>query len=82
VAKSPSPATESRLNFARHLRQARRQREMTLEDLAEVSGMNWSYIAQVEAGSRNVSIDNAHRLAAGVGVPLYVLLQPTDGEQG
>lgn len=54
---------------------------MTLEDLAEVSGMNWSYIAQVEAGTRNVSIDNAHRLAEGVGVPLYVLLQRTSGEQ-
>ncbi|WP_241687073.1 helix-turn-helix domain-containing protein [Deinococcus metallilatus] len=47
---------------------------MTLEDLAEASGLTWSYIAQIEVGRRNVGVDNMHRLAAGVGVPLRELL--------
>lgn len=74
VAKSSGPPTESRLTFGRRLREERQKRGMTLEDLAEASGMTWSYIAQVEVGSRNVSVDNMHRLALGVGVPLKELL--------
>lgn len=74
VAKTDSPATESRLTFGRRLREERNKRGMTLEDLAEKSGMTWSYIAQVEVGRRNVSVDNMHRLASGVDVPLRELL--------
>ncbi|GGM52060.1 hypothetical protein GCM10008956_30180 [Deinococcus arenae] len=47
---------------------------MTLEDLGERSGMTWSYIAQVEVGRRNISVDNMHFLAQGVDVPLRDLL--------
>lgn len=74
MAKTDNPATESRLTFGRRLREERNKRGMTLEDLAEQSGITWSYIAQVEVGRRNVSVDNMHRLAVGVGVPLRDLL--------
>ena len=47
---------------------------MTLEDLAERSGVNWSYISQVESGKRNIAVDNMWRLAQGVGVELKDLL--------
>lgn len=47
---------------------------MTLEDLAEVSGITWSYIAQVEVGRRNVGVDNMHVLAQGLGLTLRDLL--------
>ncbi len=36
--------------------------------------MNWSYIAQIERGERNISIDNMTALADGLGVPLRDLL--------
>lgn len=78
MAKSNHPPTESRLLFGRRLRQERRARGMTLEDLAERSGITWSYIAQVEAGHRNVAVDNLHRLAQGVGVPLRLLLTESE----
>lgn len=74
VAKTQKGPTESRLTFGRRLREARQQRGMTLEDLAEASGITWSYIAQVEVGRRNISVDNMHILAAGVGIPLRELL--------
>lgn len=40
--------------------------------------MNWSYIAQVERGTRNIGIDNMAALARAVGVPLAFLLQSND----
>lgn len=36
--------------------------------------MNWSYIAQVERGTRNISIDNMAALADALGLPLKDLL--------
>ncbi|SMB80600.1 helix-turn-helix domain-containing protein [Deinococcus hopiensis] len=74
VAKTDKGPTESRVTFGRRLREERQKRQMTLEDLAEASGITWSYIAQVEVGRRNISVDNMHLLAAGVGVPLRELL--------
>lgn len=47
---------------------------LTLEDVAEKAQMNWSYIAQVERGERNISIDNMTALAAAVECPLRDLL--------
>ncbi|GAA5534113.1 hypothetical protein Dalu01_02521 [Deinococcus aluminii] len=43
---------------------------MTLEDLAEASGV----ISQVESGRRNIAVDNMWRLAQGVGLELEELL--------
>ncbi|WP_277750513.1 helix-turn-helix domain-containing protein [Deinococcus metallilatus] len=74
MAKTGGAPTESRLTFGRRLREERNRKGMTLEDLAEASGLTWSYIAQIEVGRRNVGVDNMHRLAAGVGVPLRELL--------
>lgn len=64
----------SRLRFAENLRAARNRHGLTLEDLAERCGMNWSYISQIERGVRNVSVDNMDALARGVGVELRELL--------
>lgn len=48
---------------------------MTLEDVAEKADMNWSYIAQVERGERNVGIDNMAALADAVETHLSELLR-------
>lgn len=72
-SQSPDP-TPARITFGKRLRAERRARDMTLEDLADRSGVNWSYISQVESGKRNVGVDNMYRLAQGVGVELRELL--------
>jgi transcriptional regulator with XRE-family HTH domain len=74
MAKTQKGPTPSRLRFGQRLREERHKQGMTLEDLAEASGITWSYIAQVEVGRRNISVDNMHVLAVGVGVPLKELL--------
>ncbi|WP_345455159.1 helix-turn-helix transcriptional regulator [Deinococcus aluminii] len=58
------------MTFGKKLRAARRARDMTLEDLAEASGV----ISQVESGRRNIAVDNMWRLAQGVGLELEELL--------
>ncbi|WP_019011226.1 helix-turn-helix domain-containing protein [Deinococcus aquatilis] len=76
LRKNPLPkeASASRLKFAEQLRAERHRQKLTLEDLAERSGLTWSYISQVERGIRNISIDNQDALARGLGVTLKELL--------
>lgn len=67
-------ASPARLTFAKKLRALRRAKDMTLEDLSEKSGINWSYISQVESGHRNIAVDNMWKLAQGLEVELKDLL--------
>jgi len=68
------PPSEARKAFGERVRARRRALNLTLEDLAERADLNWSYIAQVERGIRNVSIDNMAALADGLNVELRDLL--------
>lgn len=70
----PQEASPSRRRFAEKLRAERNRQGLTLEDLAEKSGLTWSYISQVERGVRNITVDNMDALARGVGVELRDLL--------
>ncbi|SMB81094.1 helix-turn-helix domain-containing protein [Deinococcus hopiensis] len=75
TTRPPSP---ERLMFGTRLRTERHKRGLTLEDVADAADMNWSYIAGIERGERNVAIDNMAALAAAVGLPLWELLRPGD----
>ena len=76
VRKQPVPkiASPSRLTFAQACRAERNRQNLTLEDLAEKSGLTWSYISQVERGVRNISVDNMDALATALGKTLKDLL--------
>lgn len=71
VKRDPS---DTRRIFGERLRSRRKELQMTLEDVAERAQMNWSYIAQVERGERNVGIDNMTALAEALDIPLRDLL--------
>ena len=71
VKRDPS---DTRRIFGERLRSRRKELQMTLEDVAEKAQMNWSYIAQVERGERNVGIDNMSALAEALDVSLRDLL--------
>ncbi len=65
------------------LRTARRNREMTLEELAEASGTSVAHISRLESGARQPSLDGLLRLAFGLGVPMDELLgEPEEPEAG
>ena len=74
MPSSRRPPSEARKAFGERVRARQRALNLTLEDLAERADLNWSYIAQVERGIRNVSIDNMAALADGLNVELRDLL--------
>jgi transcriptional regulator with XRE-family HTH domain len=61
--------------FARNLRRLRRERALTQEQLSHATGLMQSYLSEVEAGKRNVSIDNIDALAKALGVGIGALFE-------
>ena len=57
-----------RREFGDRVRELRQAREWTQEQLAESSGLDRSYIAGIETGARNASLDVIVKLASGLGV--------------
>ncbi len=66
--------TDIKLIFGKHLRKLRLERKLTQEELAEVAGMHFTYIGQIERGIRNPSLVNLHKLAKALKVQAGELL--------
>ena len=56
------------------MREERVRQGLSLEDLADKSGLTWSYISQIERGMRSIGIDKMDQLADGLQVDLKDLL--------
>jgi len=70
------PLTESaRQCLARNLRELRATRGLTQEGLAFDAGLHRTFVAHVERGARNLSIDNIEKLATALGVRPVDLLR-------
>jgi len=74
--KKTAKTLTARAVFARNLRRARRNRDITQEVMAFDAGLTRAYVSSVERGVRNISIDNMALLADAVGVPLKDLVDP------
>ena len=61
--------------FGEQLRALRREKQMTLEQVAEASELHANYVGSVERGERNISLYNIWRIAASLGHPAERLLQ-------
>jgi transcriptional regulator with XRE-family HTH domain len=61
--------------FGRAVREARAQRGISQEELADRSGMHRTYVGGVERGERNLSYTNLLRLAAALELTLSELQQ-------
>ncbi len=62
--------------LARNLRALRAQRGWSQEELAFESGLHRTFVAHVERGARNISLDNIEKLANALSVPAHRLLLP------
>ena len=64
------------LQLGRQLRERRKLRGLSQEQLGELSGLSTRYISQIEAGRGNLSILRLLELTQALGVPLHEALRP------
>ena len=64
--------------FGERVREVRKSRSLSQEELAELSGMHRTYISGIERGDRNVSLQNLASLAKALGLQLSQLLKDID----
>lgn len=60
--------------FGRNVRQARKDKGWTQEQLAFEAGVKRAYLSEVENGQRNVSLDVVEKLAKALGVSPEILM--------
>jgi transcriptional regulator with XRE-family HTH domain len=63
TAEPISPAAQA---FGERVRARRHELGESQEQLADASGLHWTFVGQVERGRRNVSLHNILKLAAGL----------------
>ena len=64
-----------RRKFGERIRNLRTQNHMSQEKFALHIGMDRTYLASVESGKRNISIENISKIADGFGVTLEELFK-------
>lgn len=65
----------STARFGSALREKRLRLGLTQSDLAQLTGLNRSYISEIESGRESISLDRADKLAKAVGSSLSDLLK-------
>lgn len=64
-----------RNKFAKRLRELRKQRGLSQEELGFRAGLHRTYIGSIERSEQNVSIDNIPKLAKALKVPTSELFK-------
>ena len=65
--------------FGAAVREQRQQRGLSQEALADLAGLQRTYLSEVETGRRNVTLVNIGRLATALGVGVGELLATAEG---
>jgi len=68
--------TSTRRILAKKIKLLRATRGWSQETLAELCGFSRSYIANIESGKHNLSLDNLERIAEAFELPIAELLNP------
>ncbi len=61
--------------FGDKLRELRKEKGLSQEDLALKSGLHRTYISDIERGSRNLSLKNIEKIAKALGLATKSLLE-------
>ena len=63
-------STDVRIRFGQRLRKLRKQRGWSQAEMADVLGLDRSYLAEIETGKRNVCLLNLSVIAEGLHISL------------
>jgi transcriptional regulator with XRE-family HTH domain len=69
MAKSQS----LRKQLGQRIRQLRKAREWTQQELAERAQLDYKYVGAIERGERNITLDNIEKIAVGFGLEAHQL---------
>jgi transcriptional regulator with XRE-family HTH domain len=75
----PEPKSDAARIFGERVRTNRQRLGISQETLAQLSDVHWTFVGQVERGTRNLSLHNIVKLAAGLDVDPAVLVTGIDG---
>lgn len=64
-----------RKRIGSRIRQLRKERELSQEQLAEKARLNTKYLGSIERGERNLSLESLYKIANALGISLAFLLQ-------
>lgn len=73
--RRPYEETAHRRAFGDRVKRLRRERGWTQEDMAERTDLHRSYLAAIEAGGRNPTLDVIVKIANGLHVPVATLFE-------
>src|SRR5262245_57390503 len=62
--------------FGERVRRIRLEQRLSLDELAERSGVSRAALSKIERGERHTRLGNAVRIAEALGIPLARLLEP------
>ncbi len=68
------PKLESNKQFGKRLREIRKMKGLTLEDLSDKSDLHWKFIGQVERGDSDIKLNNIAKIATGLEMEIDELL--------
>lgn len=60
--------------FGERIRQIRKEKGLSQEALADLAGIDRSYMGHIERGDQNVTLTKVHQIADALGVPLTTLI--------
>lgn len=74
--KAEYDALEPEFNIIQAMIDARKQQNLTQEELSKITGITQADISRIENGTRNPSLEMVKRLARGLGMRLKLELIP------
>jgi len=63
------------VSFGKKVRLLRKEKGLSQEALADLSGIDRSYMGHIERGSQNITLLKLHQIAEALEVPAYELLR-------
>lgn len=67
--------------MANRIREIRKSKKLTLEELADISGISFTHLSRMESGKRGLSLENAIRVAKALDVEPSEVTDEFDHEQ-
>jgi transcriptional regulator with XRE-family HTH domain len=70
-----SMKTELSLNFGKIIREFRKEKGISQEELAFRSNLHRTYIGMIERGEKNITLENIEKLSKGLDVSMKLIFE-------